>query len=77
MSHFVQYLYQFIFTLLSLTLVVPYLYNMFMVLLIFELAKIGATKPIFLDSVSPRGRGGSCVRGHGLLSLYSLYNKFK
>ena len=65
MSHFVQYLYQFIFTLLSLTLVVPYLYNMFMVLLIFALGNItiGATKPIFLDSGSPRGEGGvrACV----------------
>ena len=29
------------------TLVVPYLDNIFMVLLISELAKIGATKPIF------------------------------
>ena len=37
-----------------------------MVLLISELAKIGATKPIFLDSGSPReegGRGGG--GGHG------------
>ena len=58
---------------LIMTLVVPCLHNMFMVLLIFALGniKIGATKPIFLDSGSPRGgRGGSCVRGHGLLSLY-------
>ena len=29
-----------------------------MVLLIYELAKIGVTKPIFLDSGSPRGQGG-------------------
>ena len=29
-----------------------------MVLLISELAKIGAMKPIFLDSGSPRGGGG-------------------
>ena len=35
-----------------------------MVLLISVLAKIGATKPIFLDFGSPRGEGGSCVRGH-------------
>ena len=41
-----------------MTLVVPRLDNIFMVLLISELAKIGATKPIFLDSGSPRGRGG-------------------
>ena len=34
-----------------------------MVLLISELAKIGVTKPIFLDSGSPRERGGvhACV----------------
>ena len=49
-----------------------------MVLLISELAKNGATKPIFLDSGSPRGRGRVlCVRGHGLLSLYSSFTKFK
>ena len=50
---------------------------MFMVLLIFALGnfKIGATKPIFLDSGSPRE--GLCVHGHGLLSLYSSYTKFK
>ena len=59
-----------------MTLDVPCLDNIFMVLLISALAKIGATKPIFLDSGSPRG-GGSCVRGHGLLSLYSSYTKFK
>ena len=41
-----------------MTLVVPCLDNTFMVLLISELAKIGATKPIFLDSGSPRGEGG-------------------
>ena len=47
---------------------------MFMVLLIFALGnfKIGATKPIFLDSGSPRGeRGSLCVFGHGVLSLCS------
>ena len=39
------------------TLVVPCLHNMFMVLLIFALGnfKIGVMKPIFLDSDSPRG----------------------
>ena len=62
---------------LIMTLVVPCLDNIFMVLLISALATIGATKPIFLDSGSPRGEGGSCVRGHGLLSLYSSYTKFK
>ena len=61
-----------------MTLVVPCLDNIFMVLLMSELAKIGATKPMFLDSGSPRGGGGcSCMRGHGLLSLYSSYTKFK
>ena len=46
-----------------------------MVLLIFALGnlKIGAMKPIFLDSGSPREEGGLCVRGHGFLSLYSSY----
>ena len=48
-----------------MTLVVPCLHNMFMVLLIFVLGnfKIGVTKPIFLDSGSPRGEGGvrACV----------------
>ena len=55
---------------LIMTLVVPCLDNTFMVLLISALATIGATKPIFLDSGSPRGGGGggSCVRGRGLLS---------
>ena len=55
------------------------LHNIFMVLLMFALGniKIGAMKPIFLDSGFPRGEGGSCVRGHGLLSLYSSYTKFK
>ena len=45
---------------LIMTLVVPCLHNMFMVLLIFALGnfKIGATKPIFLDSGFPRGEGG-------------------
>ena len=61
-----------------MTLDVPCLDNIVMVLLISALAKIGATKPIFLDSGSPRGEGGgSCVCGHGLLSLYSSYTKFK
>ena len=45
-----------------MTLVVPSLdlHYIFMVLLMFALGniKIGATKPIFLDSGSPRGEGG-------------------
>ena len=44
-----------------MTLVGPCLDNIFMVLLISALAKIGATKPIFLDSGSPRGGGGGCA----------------
>ena len=65
MYHFVQYLYHFNINLL-LTLVVPSLdlHNIFMVLLMFALGKIkiGAIKPIFLDSGSPRGRGvRACV----------------
>ena len=39
-----------------MTLVVPCLDNIYG-FLISELAKIGATKPIFLDSGSPRGEG--------------------
>ena len=60
--------------------VVPCLDSIFMVLLISELAKNGAMKPIFSDSGSPRRGGvggGSCMRGYGLLSLYSPYTKFK
>ena len=58
-----------------MTLVGPSLDNIFMVLLISELAKIGAMEPI---SGSPREeRGGLCMYGHGLLSLYSSYTKFK
>ena len=37
-----------------MTLVVPCLDNIFKVLLISELAKTGAIKPILLDSGSPR-----------------------
>ena len=64
---------------LIMTLVVLCLNNISMVLLISALAtiNIGATKPIFLDSGSPRGEGGLCVCGHGLLSLHSSYTKFK
>ena len=60
-------------------MVVPSLDNIFMVLLISEAGKIGVIKPIFLVSGSPRGEGegGSCVRGLGLLSLYSSYTTFK
>ena len=47
---------------LIMTLVVPCLDNILMVLLMSALATIGATKPIFLDSGSPRGGGGGFVR---------------
>ena len=56
--------------------------NIFMVLLISELAKIGVTKPIFLDSGSPReeGRGVRACVGmvcyHCIVSSY-VYTKFK
>ena len=52
---------------LIMTLVVPCLDNIFMILLISALGnfKIGATKPICLDSGSPRGEGGF-VHGHVL-----------
>ena len=46
---------------LVMTLVVPCLDNIFVVFLISELAKIGATKPIFLDSGSLREREGVCA----------------
>ena len=63
---------------MTLVVYVPCLDNIFMVLLISALAKIGATKPFFFNSGSPSyrkegreeegGGGGSCVRGRGLLS---------
>ena len=67
---------------LIMTLVVLCLDNMyiFMVLLISALGnflKIGATKLSFWILVPLGGRGGVCMRGHGLLSLYSSYTKFK
>ena len=42
---------------LVMTLFVPCLDNMFMVLLISELATIGVMKPFFLDSGSSKGGG--------------------
>ena len=45
--------------------------NIFVVLLISELAKIGVTKPFYLDSGLPGGEGGLCMHGHGVFSLYS------
>ena len=52
---------------LVMALIVPSLDNILTVLLGSERVKIGMMKPIFLDSASPRGRGGSCVCGQGLL----------
>ena len=62
-----------------MTLIVPCFDSIYMVFLISALAKIDATKPIFLDSGSPRGGGGecSCVRGRGLLSLHCSYTKIQ
>ena len=37
--------------------------------------KICVMKPIFLDFGPPRG--GSCMRGHGLLALHSSCTKLK
>ena len=49
---------------ITYALVVPCLDDIFiMLLLISKVAKIGATKPIFLDSGFPRGRGGACMCG--------------
>ena len=63
---------------LIMTLVVLCLDSIYMVLLISALATIGATKPIFLDSGSPREEGrGSCVCGRGLLSFHSSCTKTK
>ena len=61
-----------------MTLVVTCLDNIFMVLLISALAKIGAMKPIFLHSGSPRGRGVHVCMGTVCYDLlHSSYNKFK
>ena len=84
MYHFVQCLqvpflkhFSLIMTLI-LAMVDPCLDNIFMVLLVSALATIGVTKPIFFWILVPHGReGGLCMRGHGLLSLYSSYTKFK
>ena len=49
---------------LIMALVVPCVDNIFMVLVISALAKIGATQPIFLESGSPRG-------GRGLMHVWA------
>ena len=60
-----------------MTLVVPCLDNIFMVLLISELAKIGATKPNILDSGSPRGgvAGGCMVCYHCIVHILNSRGK--
>ena len=61
-----------------MTLVVPCLDNIFMVLLMSARGnfKIGATKPIFLDSGSPRGEGVRVCVGmvcyHCIVHMYLL-----
>ena len=55
-----------------MTLVVPCLDKIFMVLRISELAKIGATKPIFLDSGSPRGEGGGGCACVGMVCYHCI-----
>ena len=59
---------------LIMTLVVPCLDNIFMVLLNSALATIGAMKPIFLDSGSPRGRGGGIRACVGMVCYNCIVN---
>ena len=56
-----------------MTLVVPSLDNIFMVLLISEVVKIGATKPNFFYSGSPRGRGFIRVWARFVINVYFMY----
>ena len=62
---------------MTYALVIPSLdlHNIFMVLLIFALGniKIGATKPIFLDSGSPRGE--FFFVGVGMVCYYCIVHK--
>ena len=55
-----------------MTLAVPCLDNIYMVLLISELAKIGAMKPILLDSGSPRGEGVSARACMGMVCYHCI-----
>ena len=57
-----------------MTLVALCLHNMFMVLLIFARGnfKIGATKPIFLNSGSPRGGGGGVRACMGMVCYHCI-----
>ena len=59
---------------LIMTLVVPWLHNMFMVLLIFARGNfnIGATKPIFLDFGSLRGEGGEVCACVGMVCYHYI-----
>ena len=58
-------------------MVAPCLHNMFMVLLIFALVNIniGATKPIFLDSGSPRGEGRGIRACVGMVCYQIIVHK--
>ena len=76
-SIFVPFHFDLIMTLVALCLD----NNLYMILLISALGnfKVGVVKPIFwiLVPLAREGVANSCLRGHGLLSLYSSYTKFK
>ena len=55
---------------LVMALVVPCLENIFMVCWSLNLQKLVRWNLFFWILVPLRGEGGSCMRGHGLLSLY-------
>ena len=73
MYHFVQYLHHFIFNNLVMTLVVSSLDNILMVLLISEVVKIGAMKPIFLFVVPLGGRGFVHVWAMFVMNVSFIY----
>ena len=76
-SIFVPFHFYLIMTLVN---IVPFLHNMFMVLLFFALGnfKIGATKPISLDSGSLGRKGGcACVGMICYRCIVHIYTKFK
>ena len=53
-------------------MVVPCLDNIFVVLLISKLAKIGVTKPMFLDSGCPRGNTGGVHVCMGMVCYHCI-----
>ena len=59
---------------MTLVVYIPRLDNIFMVLLIFTLGnfRFGATKPIFLDSGSPRGEGGGVRACVGMVCYHCI-----